>query len=294
MVVGASASPRTTPAISAATATSGTGGASQASNPGKIYFGVDGTLSSAANGMNVARHIYGQVGGNVPMARVVTMGTSGMSYAEIANAQQGSSTYNNIVRWADTIKSRGSLTFFGFAHEPESKTQARFGSAAQYIAAYRHVTDIIRSRGVSNVRFVWQMTAFGFRRQDSQAAINYYPGDAYVDDIGADPYNWGACGSGGGQWVQLATVTDPVLAFARAHDKLVMLTEFASQSGPGRTDWLNSAHQYLVANRAVIQGAFYFDRPPPAAGTGCNWSLTGASEIQAFRSIVNDTAYFTS
>ena len=209
-------------------------------------------------------------------------------------ATSGSTTYNNIVRWANTIKSRGSLTLFGFAHEPESKYQKHLGSASQYIAAYRHVADIIRSQGVSNIRFVWQMTAYSFRTGGSQAASNYYPGDNYVDDVGADPYNWGSCRSAG-PWVQLSTVTDPVLSFARAHGKLAVLAEFASTGGSQRAAWLNSAHQYLVANRSVIQGAFYFDRKATSAeGARCNWSLTSSADISAFRSIVNDTNYFSS
>lgn len=269
-------------------------GHSQSTNTGKIFFGVDGTRSTAANGMNLARHIYGQVNGNVPNARMVTMGTSGMNYSAISGANPGSSTYNNIVRWANTIKARGTMTLFGFSHEPESKYQTHLGSASQYIAAYRHVTDIIRAQGVSNIQFVWQMTAYSFRTGGSQAASNYYPGDNYVDDVGADPYNWGNC-RGANQWVQLSTVTDPVLAFARAHAKTVVLAEFASTGGSQRAAWLNSAHQYFIANRSVLQGAFYFDRPATSAeGARCNWSLTSGPDVSAFRSIVNDTNYFTS
>lgn len=283
---------------SAAANSAGTGNAgaakSQATNSGKIYFGVDGTVSTAANGMTLARHVYGQLSGNVPNARMVTMGTSGQSYSAIAAAKPGSATYNNIVRWADTIKARGALTFFGFVHEPEVKYQAHWGTPSQYIAAYRHVTDIFRSQNVTNVRFVWQMTAYAFRTGGSQAASNYYPGDAYVDDVGADPYNWGSC-RGPGPWVQLSTVADPVLAFARAHGKLVILTEFASTGGSGRAAWLNSAHQYLVANRSVFQGAFYFDHAPTTAeGAGCNFSLRSSADIAAFRAIVSDTSHFTS
>lgn len=296
LVVGASASQRTASTSGASTSVVSQQHTSSASatNAGKIYFGVDGTRSSAANGMNLARHVYGQVNGNVPEARMVTMGTSGQSWASVANAGPGSATYNNIVRWANTIKARGTLTMFGFAHEPESKYQQYLGSASQYIAAYRHVADIIRGQGVGNIQFVWQMTAYSFRTSGSQAAINYYPGDNYVDEVGADPYNWGDC-RGDNQWVQLSTVTDPVLAFARNHGKTVVLAEFASTGGSQRAAWLNAAHQYFIANRSAIQGAFYFDRPATTAeGARCNWSLTSSADVSAFRSIVNDTNYFTS
>ena len=259
-------------------------------NTGKIYFGVDGTRSQASVGLNVARHLYGQLADSVPDARMVTMGINGYKYAAIATAGPGSPIYANIVRWADTIGARNTLTFFGFVKEPEQSDMASFGSVAQYLAAYRHVVDIFRSQNLTNVRFVWQMTAFSF---ESDTASRYYPGDAYVDDVGEDPYNWGGCGPGG-PWRDLSVAANPALSFAAAHNKLTILAEFASQSGPKRAAWLAAAQQWFIANDTHIQGAFYFDRPPTTPeGHACVWSLTSAADVAAFRAIVNDTAHFT-
>jgi hypothetical protein len=263
-------------------------------NTGKIYFGVDGTDSQAAAGEDVARHRYGQLSGSVPQARMVTMGINGYTYAAVAEAAPGSAIYTNIVRWADTIRDRDSLTFFGFIKEPEAGDMARFGSAGDYLAAYRHVVDIFRSQDLPDVRYVWQMTAYSFVSKGANAAINYYPGDTYVDDVAEDPYNWDNCGPGG-PWRDLSTAATPALAFAQAHDKLTIIAEFASQSDPRRPSWLATAQQWLVANRGEIQAAFYFDRPPTtAAGSNCFWSLTSTDDIAAFRAIVADTTDFTS
>ena len=262
-------------------------------NTGKIYFGVDGTRSQAATGLAVARHIYGQLGDSVPNARMVTMGINGYSYAAIAAAGPGSPIYANIVRWADTIGARGTLTFFGFVKEPEQSDMAGFGSVSQYLAAYRHVVDIFRSQNLTNVRYVWQMTAFSFTTSGSHAAIRYYPGDNYVDDVGEDPYNWGGCGPGG-PWRDLSVAADPALGFAAAHNKLTVLAEFASQSGPQRAAWLASAQKWMVSNSSHLQAAFYFDRPPTTPeGHACVWSLTSTADVAAFRAIANDTNYFT-
>ena len=275
---------------SAQPATSG-GNHTEIVNTGKIYFGVDGTRSQAAEGVNVARHLYGQLSDGVPNARMVTMGIKGYKYAAIAAAGPGSPIYTNIVRWADTIGARGTLTFFGFVKEPEQSDMASFGSVAQYIAAYQHVVDIFRSRNLTNVRYVWQMTAFSF---ESSEASRYYPGDAYVDDVGEDPYNWGGCGPGG-PWRDLSVAAEPALSFAAAHNKLTILAEFASQSGPQRAAWLAAAQKWLIANNAHIQSAFYFDRPPTTPeGHACVWSLTSSADVAAFRAIANDTAYFSS
>ena len=263
-------------------------------NTNKIYFGVDGTLSQAAQGLNVARHIYGEVGTSVPNARMVTMGIDGYTYTDISSAAPGSAIYTDIVRWADTIKARGTQTFFGFSHEPESSDSAKYGTAPQYIAAYQHVVDIMRAQDVPNVSYVWQMTAYGFVRKGAGNAINYYPGDNYVDYVAADAYNWGGCVARS-SWRDLSVVANPVLAFAEAHNKLAMLAEFGSQAGPLRAAWLASAEQYFIANQSELVAAFYFDRPPTTPnGAACNWSLTSTTDIAAFAAIANDTTTFTS
>ena len=267
---------------------------SEVTNAGKIYFGVDGTQSQAASGLNVARHLYGQLSSDVPNARMVTMGISGYTYATVAAARPGSAVYTDIVRWADTIRARGTLTFFGFVKEPEQSDMASFGSVGQYLASYRHVVDVFRSQHVTNVRYVWQMTAYSFAATGTKAASRYYPGDTYVDDVAEDPYNWGGCGPGG-PWRDLSRAANAGLSFAAAHNKLTILAEFASQSGSRRASWLASAQHWLIENRSHVQAAFYFDRPPTTPeGRSCAWTLTSPADIAAFRAIVNDRSHFTS
>lgn len=268
-----------------------------AASDGRIYFGVvgDQSLARASSGVSLGHHIYGQLGGNVPVGRMLTMGTSGQSWSAIASAEAGSATYNNIARWADTIKSRGETVLFGFAHEPEATKQGRFGGSDAYIAAYRHVVNVFRARGVNNVEYVWQMTDFAFRvsSSDPREAAKWYPGDGYVDGVGSDAYNWYDCGPGHGNWRDLSISAAPALAFARAHGKQLVLPEFGSQSGPQRAEWLNNAHQWMIANEGSIMAAYYFDRPATTVGNGCNFPLTSSADVGALNNTVDDTAHFT-
>jgi hypothetical protein len=71
-------------------------------------------------------------------------------------------------------------------------------TAAQYVAAWKHVHDVFEREGAANVRWVWSpyvacggCTAFG----------KVYPGDAYVDWVGLDGYNWG-----GSSWQSMSSV----------------------------------------------------------------------------------------
>ena len=277
--------------VGAATATTATA----AANTSKIYFGVDGTATPVAPGQSMARHIYGELLAGVPDAGMVTMQIDPYTYTQVTAAQPGSVIYTNIVRWADTIAARKTMTYFGFVHEPEAHDSAHMGTAAQYIAAYQHVVDIMRSRNVANIRYVWQMTAYAFAagRNDPQYAANYYPGDTYVDDVAEDAYNWAGC-SNTNAWRDLSSIAAPALTYATAHDKPVVIAEFASQAAPQRAAWLANAGQWLIANRSQIQAAFYFDRPPTThAGAACNWALTSSADLAAFRAIMANTSYFT-
>jgi beta-mannanase len=140
------------------------------------------------------------------------------------------------------------------------------------------------------------MTAYAFRtkKSDPRAAARWYPGDAYVDNIGADAYNWSDCGHGRGRWNELSVLGDPVLEFARAHGKKASFPEFASHANGKRAEWLRNAHEYFQDNRDVLTAAFYFNRPPTiASNADCRWGLTASTEYAQLREMAQDTAHFT-
>jgi hypothetical protein len=263
-----------------------------------IYFGsVAGGYENATrqSGEQLANHAYSTFGSKPPTARMITVHAGSASWRQVANVQPGSALYNDIVRWAQTIKARGGHIMVAYNHEPEAAAGGYRGTASEFIAAWRKVVTIFRKQGASNVEWTWQMTAYAFRVSsgDARYAAKWYPGDAYVDNIGADAYNWNVCGEGSGKNNELRALGDPVLAFARAHGKKASFPEFASHANSTRTQWLRNAHQYLVQNQGLITAAFYFNRPPTVAANGdCRWSLSTTSEWDAFGDIARDREHF--
>jgi beta-mannanase len=260
------------------------------------YLGAVGNVDqlSRQTGQPLATHAYAQFNGAVPQGRMITVRTSS-SWKQVAAAQPGSALYADMVRWAQTLKSRPDPIMFAYHHEPEASGSGRYGSAADYIAAYRHVVSIFRAQGVGNVEFTWQMTEYAFRvpSGDSRYAGKWYPGDAYVDNVGADAYNWSNCGHGKGRWMELSTMADPVLAFARAHGKRASLPEFAADPDSRRAQWLSNARQYFLAHQDILTAAFYFNRGPTnPANQDCSWTLTTQSEFSAYRSMAADRTHF--
>ena len=253
---------------------------------------VDGGISKMeqGTGRQMADHAYAHFDQQVPVAAMITVRPS-VPWRQVVSAQPGSATYNDIVRWAQTIKGRGTQVMLAYHHEPEATGSRAYGSASDFIAAYRRVETIFKQQGANNVTWVWQMTAYAFRvkSSDSRYAPKWYPGDAYVSVVGGDGYNWGnACGRSGGTWTELQTFTDPIIAFARAHQKMAALPEFGAPPDPRRAQWLTNAHQYFANNQDIFVAAFYFDK----GDSNCNWVLNKQTEFDAFSSMLDDRAHF--
>jgi Glycosyl hydrolase family 26 len=64
--------------------------------------------------------------------------------------------------------------------------------AKGYTNAFRHIVDVFRSNGATNVSFVWSVDTNNFDASDIQGSVktwkSFYPGDGYVDWIGADDF----------------------------------------------------------------------------------------------------------
>ncbi len=191
-------------------------------------------------------------------------------------------------------KSRGSLVLFSYSHEPELASKTSFGTATDFKAAYARVVTIFRQQGATNVRFVLQLTDWSFRTvtTDRVYAGKWYPGDAYVDIIGADAYNWYTCGEGRGKWLDLSTIISPLLAFGKAHGKLVALPEFGVTKDSRRATWLTNAKNYLVANESWFAAAYYFNHAPTNKNNlDCVWNLGTTAEYSAYGSLLKNVNF---
>ena len=286
-------------APAAAPADSGVAPIAGPAGNGFVYIGsVAGGYDRAVQGTGVdlANHTYSFFTGKVPDAEMLTVSAGSIPWRTVAAAGPGTQLYNDIVRWAQTIKARPGTVMLAYNHEPEAHDRLTLGSASDFIAAWRHVHSIFDQQGVSNVQWTWQMTAYAFRVKSTseQAAAKWYPGDEFVDNVGADAYNWISCGATGtGTYNEMSALGDPVIAFARAHGKAASFPEFASHANGNRVQWMANAHQYFIDNRDILTAAFYFNRPPTiASNADCQWGLTQASEYGALRQMAQDTQYF--
>jgi Glycosyl hydrolase family 26/PASTA domain len=126
---------------------------------------------------------------------------------------------------------------------------------ADFVAAWRRAVDIFRQVGALNVSFAWIPNTFPptpVDWVDPDIAV-YYPGDTYVDWVGADTYDVGPS-----SWL------DPIYAFATTHAKPFFLAEWGVRhDGSGLTppeeqSWLGAMFDYFESH-PDIKAINYFN-----------------------------------
>jgi len=128
-----------------------------------------------------------------------------------------------------------------FDHEVDSaKRVGKRGTAAEFVAAWRHIHKVYADAGARNIVWVWVVTGF---EKNLATVPSVYPGNEYVDWLSWDPYNFAGCQSGTikpKQWKSFAETVQPFYDWlqnegARAgidKNKPYLLSEFGTVADP--------------------------------------------------------------
>lgn len=226
-----------------------------------------------------------------------------LSWHDIAEARPGSPLWRDMQRQAQEIKQFGAMVYVVFNHEPDARTSTPMGRPADFIAAWRRVVSTYRAAGVRNARYVWTMTGWAFTSSAGKGLTRadvFYPGDAYVDDIAGDTYNFYRCHSGSGRWQSPAELLDPERRFGLRHPgKGLMLLEFgtvADPADPGRkAQWLRDLTRVLAGPAyRQFRAALYWDdqHTGKKINTACDFDYrTSPDALAAWRSMAVTPAF---
>jgi hypothetical protein len=220
-----------------------------------------------------------------------------LSWRDIADAAPGTPLHLDLLRQAQELKSFRKPVYLVFNHEPDAKTSRPMGEPADFVAAWRRIVSTHRLSGVRNARYVWTMTDQAFQQG---IAGSYYPGDAYVDAIGVDVYNWYDCRGGKGRWKDLAELIEPHRRFGLEHPgKDLMVLEWGSvedRARPGRkAQWIHDAAKLFTRPgyrryRAVLHWDDRYTGQGP--GRSCDFDYrTSETALRAWRAMAAAPAY---
>lgn len=197
-----------------------------------------------------------------------------------------------ITNFANAAKNWGKLIYIRFAHEMNGNWYAWDGShnggssggTVKYIKAWKHVHAIFTSVGASNVKFVWSPDHKDTPAETWNKAVNYYPGDAYVDWIAFDGYNWG-----NGDWKSFDQVFSPIYATFEAYGKPMMIGEFAcSETGGDKAAWITDALSKIKSNYPKVKMINWFNIDKER-----DWRIdSSTTALSAFQNAIQDS-YFS-
>lgn len=183
--------------------------------------------------------------------------------------------------YAASVRSYGRPMVIRFAHEMNGTwypwaAGVNGNTAADHVAAFRHVHDVFASAGVANVTWAWVPNV---PYPGSTPLPSLYPGDAYVDQVGLDGYNWGTSQSWS-TWQSFWQVFGEGVGQLRSiTGRPIWLGEVGStESGGDKAAWITDLFTTL-AEHPEVRGFtwFSFDKET-------DWRIDSSStSLEAFR-----------
>lgn len=161
-----------------------------------------------------------------------------------------------------------------------------------YILAWRHIVEIFRELGATNVYFVWNPHDRSYPNFLWNNSHLYYPGDEYVDWVGLTGYNNGTSHPGD-VWREFDEIYEALYLdyLQRYSDKPFMITEFScNEVGGDKAKWIEKGMASLAKNYGNIKIATWFD----SQDNLWLYQLDSSPEAwSAFRQGLKDNAYYT-
>jgi hypothetical protein len=196
-----------------------------------------------------------------------------------------------IKQYADDIKASGVPVYLRLMHEMNGDWYP-YGDGVngntpdEYKKAWIHVHDLFEAEGATNVKWVWCPNVDAPNWRATHSMSSFYPGDAYVDWVALDGYNWSSVHD------------DPWLSFDQifsgsyseitsvAPTKPLMVVETASEElGGDKAQWIKDLEADIKSKYPKIEALIWFNQH----ADGANWPVDSSqAALSAYRQLVAD------
>ncbi len=226
---------------------------------------------------------------DVAAGRVPLVSWQGTSLRKITDGSQ-----DDLIRTrARAVRALGRPMFLRWAWEmngnwspadgTHNNTPGTHDGPEKYVAAWRHIRTIFREEGATNAVWVWCPNATDTPAEPWNTAAKYYPGDAWVDWVGVDTYNWGKLRTWS-TWQSLATGVKP---FQEAYGdrKPIMVAETSSAQDAGsKARWVEQLRREVPTALPSVAALVWFDVDKEE-----DWRIDSAPDVlAAVRSLAAD------
>jgi hypothetical protein len=175
------------------------------------------------------------------------------------------------------VAKTGRTIFVSLHHEPEGDPE---GSPADYVDMWRHAHDVIEAAiaaAQGTGRIMWVMNYMGHVDGEDLGSVDaYYPGDAYVDWLSYNPYNWAVCRPGA-RWRSFVDVATPLYRHLTTEERFlgadgapkpIMIGETGTNEDPDdgtrKAEWIREMAATLEGGKLPrIKALVYFNQATP-------------------------------
>jgi beta-mannanase len=197
--------------------------------------------------------------------------------------------------WSGALNGEGKTKGYGDPNYPDGPERFR--------DAYRHIIDLFRKEGARNI--TWSFHVAPSQETGSKATLeswnnikNYYPGDEYIDWIGASIYGADTPNT---KWKSFTNMVDkayPELTAVSAR-KPIAIFEFGVIEDPqhgNKTEWIKNALQSVEGGNRYprIKAISYWDDKWRDDNTSKTIDLrvnSSAMNVDAYRTIINSSFF---
>ena len=168
--------------------------------------------------------------------------------------------------WAHEAKNFGAPVLIEWGTEPNGNWFSWNGKwnggaiegPARYVAAYRHIVDLMRAEGADNLQWVWHINWYDEPEAKWNAFKNYFPGENYCDWVALSAYGPLTPGTDEGLESFRFKIDEAYPRLTKiAPNKPIIIAEFGCDLHNRHVDatrWATAALEDLFSNRwpAVI------------------------------------------
>jgi hypothetical protein len=202
-------------------------------------------------------------------------------------------TYDSMITArAQAVKSFGQKFFLRWGHEMNgnwypwdgANNGADLAATTTFISAYQHIHDLFVAAGATNALWVFCPNDVSVPSDSWNQWQNYYPGDAYVDWMGFDGYNWGTVQTTS-TWQSFPTIVSQIYSTLTAKGKPIMIPETAStELGGDKAAWIAGILPSLKTMFPGIKALVWFQMNKET-----DWRIDSSSASEAaFVTMAND------
>jgi beta-mannanase len=202
--------------------------------------------------------------------------------------------YDSLIRArAIAVKELGSSVFIRWGWEMNGDWYAHSGALnkpngpGQFVAAWRRIHRIFAAAGATNAVWVWCPNANSVPDEPWNSWTKYYPGDAFVDWVGIDGYNWGASTSGS-TWQSFADIIRPVYDDYAARKPIMIAETGSAETGGDKAAWIRSLNNALVHDFPAVKALLWFEVSKEA-----DWRAESSPASLAAVRALADSPYFS-